>query len=219
MNHLFHVPEFATPSVVGKNIHEAFAIVSAYNLNARLLEEKEDPYLPAGTVISQTPQAGQKIKPYQSLFVLLSKKPSQIHAPHCLHKTDSDIVSLLQTHKIRAKIYILPSIYPKGLCFAQIPLPQEPIEDSMLTLYVSGGNKKPIIWPDFRQLPVLDVTNFLRTHTIEATIVHEYPCLPNHTCASCVVTDQRPLAGSLLSLDPQKPCVVQLQVGRRNDGW
>lgn len=212
MYQLFHAPEFATPSVVGKNIHEAFAIVSAHNLNARLLEEKEDPYLPSGTVISQSPQAGQKIKPYQSLFVLLSKKPSQIYAPHCLHKTDSDILSTLQTHKIRAKIYTLPSIYPKGFCFAQIPLPQEPIEDSLLTLYVSGGNKKPIIWPDFTQLPVSDVTDFLHTHAIEASIVHEYPCLSNHTCTSCIVTDQRPLAGSLISLDPQKPCVVQLQV-------
>jgi beta-lactam-binding protein with PASTA domain len=212
MHQLFHIPEFATPSVVGKNIHEAFAILSTHNLNARLLEEKEDPYLPSGTVISQTPQAGQQIKPHQSLFVLLSKKPSRINAPHCLHKTDSDIASLLQTNKIRAKVYTLPSIYPKGLCFAQIPLPQEPIEDIMLTLYVSGGNKKPVIWPDFTQLQVSDVTNFLRTHALEATIVHEHPCLPNHTCASCTVTDQRPLAGSLVTLDPQKPCAVQLQV-------
>ena len=122
---------------------------------------------------------------------------------------------LLQPHKIRAKIYTLPSIYPKGLCFAQIPLPQEPIEDTMLTLYVSGGNKKPILWPDFRQLPVSDVTNFLRTHAIEASVIHEHACLPNHTCASCIVTDQRPLAGSLISLDPQKPCAVQLQVQQR----
>ncbi len=212
MHQLVHIPEFTTPSVVGKHIHEAFAILSAHNLNARLLEEKEDPYLPAGTVISQTPQAGQKIKPYQSLFMLLSKKPSLINAPHCLDKTDSDITSLLKKNSIRAKIYRLPSIYPKGLCFAQIPLPQTPIDDAMLTLYISDGNRKPIIWPDFTQLCVTEVTNFLQTHAIEATIIHERPCTSQHTCISCIVTDQRPLAGSLIILDPQKPCVVQLQV-------
>jgi len=211
MHHLFHIPEFTVPSVVGKNIHEAFAILSRHNLNGRLLEEKEDPYLPAGTVISQTPQAGQKIKPYQSLFMLLSKKPSHINAPHCLHKTNSQITTLLQEQKIRSKIYLLPSIYPKGLCFAQIPLPQEPIDNTMLTLYISDGSKKPIIWPDFTQLTVSDVTTFLHTHAIEASIIHEHPCSSNHTCISCIVTDQRPLAGSLVSLDPQKPCVVQLQ--------
>lgn len=178
----------------------------------RLLEEKEDACLPTGTIISQTPQAGHTIKPYQSLFVLVSKKPSRVHAPHCLHKTGSDVQSLLQSQNIRAKIYTLPSIYPKGLCFAQIPLPQEPIEDTMLTLYVSDGNKKPIIWPDFRQLLVSDVINFLNTHTIEATVVHEYLVPANHICTSCTITDQRPLVGSLIMLDPQKPCVVQLQV-------
>lgn len=211
MHQLFHIPEFATPSVVGKNIHEAFAVLSSHNLNARLLQEKEDPYLPSGTVISQTPQAGQAIKPYQSLFLLLSKQPSRINAPHCLQKKDTDIASLLQAHKTRAKIYRLPSVYPKGLCFAQIPLPQEPINDTMLTLYVSDGNKKPIIWPDFTQLPVPDVIDFLQTHDIQASIVHEHPYTAHQTCSACIVTDQRPLAGSLVSLDPEKPCVVQLQ--------
>lgn len=211
MHQLFHTSEFATPSVVGTPIHEAFAILSAHNLNARLLEEKEDAYLPAGTVISQTPQAGQKIKPYQSLFMLLSKKPSHINAPYCLNKTNDEINKLLQKNSLRAKIYTLPSIYPQGLCFAQIPLPQEPIDTTMLTLYISDGNKKPIIWPNFTQLPVSEVTQFLQTHALEATIIHERPYPLPHTCTTCKVTDQRPLAGSLITLDPQKPCVVQLQ--------
>lgn len=211
MHQLFHTSEFPTPSVVGKHIHEAFAILSTHNLNARLLEEKEDPYLPAGTVMSQSPQAGQKIKPYQSLFMLLSKKPSYINAPHCLNKTNADIHTLLQKNSLRAKIYKLPSIYPQGVCFAQIPLPQEPIDNTMLTLYISDGNTKPILWPNFIGRSVVEVTNFLHTHAIEATVIHERSYPSPHTCATCTVTDQRPLAGSLITLDPQKPCVVQLQ--------
>jgi beta-lactam-binding protein with PASTA domain len=212
MYRMFYIPEFVTPSIVGKSIQEAVAIASSHNLNLRLLEEKEDACLPAGTIISQTPQAGHSIKPYQSLFVLISKKPSRINAPQCVQKKYSEIASLLKAQNIRAKIYTLPSIYPKGLCFAQIPYPQEPIEDTILTLYVSEGNNKPIIWPDFKQLQVCEVINFLRTHGIEATVIHEYSTQLNHTCTNCKVTDQRPLPGSLIMIDPQKPCAVQLQV-------
>lgn len=210
MHFILHIPEFPAPAIVGKNIHEAFAILSSHNLNVRLLEEKEDPCLPAGTIISQTPQAGQTIKPYQSLFLLISKKPSPIYAPDCLHKTEDVIQSLLQKNSIRAKIYKVASIYPQGYCFAQIPLPQEPIDDTTLTIYISDGNKKSVLWPDFKQLLVIDVLNFLHTHGIEATVIHEHP-IHHHTCTSCIVTDQRPLAGSIILLDPQKPCTVQLQ--------
>jgi hypothetical protein len=212
MHWLFHVPEITTPSVVGKHIQEAFAIISSHNLNARLLEEKEDSCLPAGTVIRQTPQAGKKIKPHQSLFILLSKKPSRILAPYCLNKSEKDIVASLKQHNIRAKIYRLSSIYPQGTCFAQIPLPQEPMDDTLITLYISDGNNKPIIWPNFKDRPISEVVDFLHTHNLEATIIHEYPSSAHHVCTTCKVTDQRPLAGSLLILDPEKPTTIQLQV-------
>ncbi len=201
-----------TPSLVGKRLDEAVAILSDNNLNLRLLAQKEDADLAPGTIISQTPSAQQKIKPRQSVYLVLSKKPLELLAPHLLAKSTDERKALLATMPIRIKEFQVPSTYPKGFCVAQDPGPQQSIENNQIMLYTSDGGNKPIIWPDFTDKLVSEVQEFLQSHGINPEIMHHLPPNEAHTCATCQVIEQRPLAGSLLMLNPENPLRVQLRV-------
>ena len=200
------------PCLVGKSLYEAVGILSENNLNPRLMAEKEDPDLPAGTVISQSPRTHQKIKPHQSVFLLLSKKPPAQFAPSLVHMPTDSITQKLTGSGLRNKNYALPSHYPKNSCITQIPNTQEPLEKNTVTLYISAGTDKPVIWPDFINKPLEQVKEFLEYRDIQPHIVHSLPVKIHHDCAHCTITDQRPLPGSLIMLDKQHPPYVQLHV-------
>ena len=42
MHLLLHQPEVTTPALVGYTVHDALVTLSNHNLNARILDEKED---------------------------------------------------------------------------------------------------------------------------------------------------------------------------------
>ena len=212
MQHLMHIDTIKTPALVGKTIEQALGIISEHNLNVRLLAQKEEPDLPIGTILNQTPSAGQKIKPHQSIFLVVSTHPPVNSAPDVINISIDDITNLLADTNIRIRIYHLPSSYPCNHCFAQSPAPHEPLEHSQLLLYISAGNAKPIIWPNFTDKKVNTVTEFLDAHHIQSQIVHTTPHKQPHTCTTCQITEQRPLAGTLITLDDTKPLSVQLRV-------
>ena len=49
----------------------------------------------------------------------------------------------------------------------------EPLEKNRLILYISSGNNKPIIWPDFTGMPLQHVVEFLDNYNIEPHIIHD----------------------------------------------
>jgi beta-lactam-binding protein with PASTA domain len=96
------------------------------------------------------------------------------------------------------------------MCFAQSPQPDEPLEKNRVILYVSSGNNKPIIWPDFIGQSIETVTTLLDMHSIKPYIIDD--TIHSHTNKERIVIDQRPLAGTLLTLDEKKPLSVQLRI-------
>ncbi len=144
-----HVKEIIAPPVVGKTVEQALTILSHHNLNMRLLAKKNEANLPEGTILRQTPPAGQKIKPRQSIFLVVSKKPPIGIAPDFVNKKLTEINNQLAPTSIRPRIYYVSTVYPSGTCFAQHPQSGEPIKNNRLLLYISAGDNKPIIWPNF----------------------------------------------------------------------
>ena len=208
----YRIGELETPSVVGKNLLETFSILSKHDLTPRILTEKEDPDLPEGTILSQTPAAGKKIKQNHSVYLVISKQPAKIPVPSLVHKAISRIEQELKPQGFRIKSYTLQSNYPQCYCIAQHPAPHELVQEKKILTYISTGNTKPVLWPNVKNKPVLDVIDFLKTNNINPEIKHSSPRESSHTCHECIVIDQRPLAGSLVTLDPAKPMHVQLQV-------
>jgi beta-lactam-binding protein with PASTA domain len=227
MQQLFHTPETITPHCIGKQIHEILPLITQHKLNIRLIDHKEEADLPEGIILNQTPTAGTAIKANQPLFLVTTKKPVAIRAPQCIGVELNTITTQLQTANIHPRIYYVSHPYPENICFAQSPQAHEPLEKNKLILYVSSGNNKPIIWPDFSGIPLQDVIEFLNHYNIQPHIINDKPqaqsaiallhssklyAKDEATADEYKVTDQRPFAGTLLTLDENKPLSVQLRV-------
>jgi hypothetical protein len=211
MQRIFRAPESITPHLVGKQVHEILPLVTQHNLNIRLIDHKEEADLPEGIILNQTPQGGTTIKPNQPLFIVTTKKPLATRAPQCIGTSIDQLIPQLQTADIYPRIYQVPHPYPEKICFAQSPQLNEPLEKNRLILYISSGNNKPIIWPDFTGIPLEIAIEFLNNYNIEPQIINDSPH-KRYTSTEYTITDQRPFAGTLLTLDENKPLSVQLRI-------
>jgi beta-lactam-binding protein with PASTA domain len=211
VHRIMRTPEIMVPNLVGKHVHTILPIITQYNLNIRLIDQKEEPDLPEGIILNQTPISGTTVKQNQPIYVVTTKKPIATRAPQCVGMQSDELHHQLKTNNIDARIYYLSHPYPEKICFAQSPRCNESIEKNKLTLYISSGNNKPIIWPDFTQHSLQNVVNFLDMYQIQPHIINDYEHLC-YTDSKLVVIDQRPVAGTLLTMDEQKPLSVQLRV-------
>lgn len=211
---LYPVKEIETPNVIGKKLQEACTILSKNNLNVRLIAIKEDPLLPDSTIISQTPLVGQKIKPNQAVFIVSSTQPQKNSAPQYIQKPLNEIEQEIINKNIRAKSYAMPSIVSENSCFAQWPEAGLPLENNKMVLYVAQPMNKPILIPHLKNKSVLAVADFLKTNSIQVDIIHNANAQDDdeHTCNNCIIIDQRPLAGSIIAHNAQKPLRIQLHV-------
>ncbi len=207
----FHIAELETPCVVGKKLGQAFTILSNHHLAIHLLDQKEDADLPDGTVLSQIPAPGQLVKPRQTVFLALSKQPPQPIAPCLYGKQLDEIERQVRAAKLRLKTYFLESVYPTNQCIAQIPGPDEPVPDKIMIAYISKGNAKHIIWPDFTGKSLADITDFLESYDIKPYII-EAAAAGQQQKEFPLVIDQRPLAGSLISINQKQLPIVQLYI-------
>lgn len=198
--------KIATPHLVGKQVHEILPLITPYNLNLRLVHQKEDSILPAGIIIKQTPATGTQIKPHQPIFIITTKKPVTKKAPSCLGLHHDAIIPQLEKADIIVRIHYITHIYPKNHCFAQSPEPGKALTNNRITLYLSSGSNKPIVWPHFIGLPIEQVITFLDTFAITPTVFYDTLDKDN-----AIVTDQRPVAGTVLTIEPDKPFLVQLR--------
>jgi len=207
---MLHQPYIIAPALVGTSIADACHIASQHDIAIKLLGDTHDATVPPGTILRQTPHAGQRIKPYQPLYVLVSKHQAYTLAPTLIGTDVHALTTLSAQYPI--KIHHMSSIQPRGLCFAQTPLPNEPITHNQLIAYVSAGNTKPIIWPNFTGQLVQDVLALLETQSAHADITHTRAQPHYHTCQDCRVVYQNPRPGCLLSLDSHAMPTIHLQV-------
>lgn len=198
---MLQVSHFPTPDLVGKTLEQALALLSESNLNMRLLQYKEDPTLAPGTIVSQIPQAGQQIKPQQSLFLTVSCHTPALKAPHLLDQrlNSPEFNSLVQG--IKLTVFHVPSNYPHDYCIAQIPAAGDLLATPTMVIYVANSSAQKSIWPHFVGKRVHDVRDFLQAHDISVEIIHTYQQPDGHGCENCIVLDQRPLPGSLIMLE------------------
>jgi len=208
---MYRTKKIIAPTLIGLSIQEAFERTSNNGLNLRLIDQREDAELPEGTIISQNPTPFSAVKPNQTLFCTISKQPVVV-APHLIGSMQEQVLHKLKELGIHGRCYLLESNYPKGYCFVQSPKPQTKLDTKMVTLYVSSGKARPILFPNLKDKPVQDVIEFLKPYGITPTIIHSPP-IESHTCSnSCFISNQRPVPGTIVTLAPEKPLQVQLQV-------
>jgi beta-lactam-binding protein with PASTA domain len=201
-----------TPSLIGKNMHDALSILSKHNLNARIITHKEDADLEPGTIINQIPQPGTKIKPNQSMYLTTSIKPATKNAPQFVHGDLKTIEQEAKNAGLVLKTYTLHSNFPKNTCFAQSPTAGTAIKNPTIIAYISSDTHKPVLVPNFKGKSLASVLEFLEMHDIKSNIIYPQQETDVPHNKEYTVTDQRPLPGSFVQLNAEKPLVMQLQV-------
>lgn len=198
MSFFYKTPYLATPNLIGLSLHDALDTISATKLNLKLVGHKQDSDLPEGTILSQNPLPDSSIKAHQTIYCICSQKPPAVKAPALIDKNRQNIIDMLQSQRIRYKIYYVPSKAPFNTCIAQSPQADEPLDHNAIVVFLSDGNQKPFLWPNFVGQPVDDVIDFLHKHSLTPTVVHRYVTSRTHTCKECRVVNQRPLAGTFI---------------------
>lgn len=210
---IFSAPILHAPALVGQSIDKAAEILSQKNLNMRIIGHKDEPDLPEGTIVSQTPSPGTAIKEHQALYLVTARKPAPLQIPDLTHKTAQEATKIVESQSLHAKIVALPADYQSHSCIAQYPTTGTAITDQSIILY-TAQNQKPVIMPNLKKKSVEEVLSFLQLHGCTAEILHSNPIQPGHQCIGCIILDQRPMPGSLLIISADKPLKVQLQVSQ-----
>lgn len=208
---VLHKEEVVLDNVIGKSLQESVAILSKKNLSVRLLHEREDSVLPEGTVLDQIPKPFQHVKPQQNIFLTISKKERPLLVPDFCGQPEQELVVLAQRAGIDVKVFHLPSDIPKGRCIAQQPLAGSFFEKNRnMLVYVSTGQQSLYVLPSFIGMMLPDVESGVKHTSLMIEVFHSVSVAEGHTCQRCRVVDQRPLGGSIVSLD--RPLTVQIQV-------
>ena len=208
----YHSKKLETPLLIGKSLQDSIVLASEKNLNIRLVEERQDSDLPEKTVIVQKPQPGSPVKANQTIFCVTSKRPV-ITIPHLILKQKDVVLTELRNLGLQHKFYFFESNYPHNVCFGQNPSSQSLLKRVDVTLYIAKESKKKVIFPDLRGKSVSEVIDFLRPYGINPSIqqTRSSVCSLDDSCTT--VINQRPLPGSIVQLDVDKPIYVQLQTG------
>lgn len=200
------------PSLIGMNSTQALILLSDYHVVPHVIAQKEENTVPHGTILQQTPAAGQMIKQRQSIFLVLSNVTTPPHMPNYTGMTLNDIQRSSKQENITLHIHHIPHIWPNNSCFAQWPTAGTLLTGETPIVYISAGYDQPIIWPDFIGCDAAHVIQFLNTHTITPDIICHYTHASITSYAGYKVTDQRPLAGSCVSIGKPEEVMVQLRV-------
>ncbi len=211
----WYQPHFQiTPSVVGKSLDEAIRLAGEQKLSLQLLADREEPDLPEGTILQQNPLPNAAIKPHQPIYCVISKKKI-LAAPCCIGKKIDELAGSLSQQGITFKQVSIDSHQPQGTCIAQDPAPGSSLESAQLLLYIAKQPSTSVIVPRFTLLSVPTVKEFLEQSHVTSDIIHEMPQPEGHQCSNdCIITDQRPRAGTIVSFNEQSPLHVQLIVGQ-----
>lgn len=209
------------PNLLGKPVHEALTLLTNTQINSRVVYYKEDQTLPAGTVLTQIPAPGQTIKPHQTVLLTLSQQQKLNGTPSYLQKklTNQDL-ALFKKQAIRLKKIPLNSTAPDGNCIAQIPSPDVISKDKSLILYTAHNDNSLVVFPNFENYTVDKVIEFLKENNITYKIIHKNTQLTGnalhneapHDCIEnqCIITEQRPLAGSFINLNDQLTVTLKI---------
>lgn len=191
------------PSVVGLQVKDAVKILSDNNLNTKIIAEKEDADLPDGTIITQTP-FNIEIKPLQSVYLTVSKKPPLKKAPQLEKKEVNEIIKLCKKNGIKYKFYYIPSNQTKSYCIAQYPKADSPLEENKVIAYISNNNSKMVIFPNLKEMNLEYALEFLNLYSIKPKVT-----IDNEHNKKNIIKDQRPIPGSIVDLEKIN---VQLKV-------
>lgn len=142
------LPETDVPDVVGAPQEIAVGNIEGAGLRARIAGSINEIKYPEGSVVSQRPEAGRRVKAGRVVSLMLSSGKRKTMAPNLLGRNYSQVGELLTAvglcwGEVRAEKN--PDV-PEGTILAQEPLPGEEVEiDRAVDLIVATTAESRII--------------------------------------------------------------------------
>jgi eukaryotic-like serine/threonine-protein kinase len=201
--------EVVVPSLAGKTVNDATALLAESGLRLRIEEGlRVDPKVPAGQIISQEPQAGVSSRRERSVKVWVSSGPRSTIVPALLGESERTGQLRLQQEglELAATAVIRSSEYPSDVIVAQTPPPKS--NAPRVAVLVNRAERgATYVMPDLIGVNGDRAADLLRVRAFRVAVVgdHPYPGVP-----AGIVLRQNPQAGFQIS--PGEP--ISLEVSR-----
>ena len=201
--------DVVVPSVAGKSVNEASALLAAAGLNLRVEEAKRgDTTLAAGQIVSQDPQAGVKTRRERSVKVWVSAGARATSVPSLLG--DSERAAELRARQEGLQVASIAEIrsddYTADTIVAQNP-PPKTAGARVALLLNRRENSGTFVMPDLIGVNGDRAADLLRSRGFRVSVVgdHPYPGVP-----AGIVLRQSPQGGFQIGTsDP-----ISLEVSR-----
>lgn len=133
------------PNLVGKTLSEAKEILDKNNLDCGDITYDEDSDLPANTVCSQDPEAGEEVEEGTAVNLVVSKADDRVEVPDLLNRSTEKVKSLLKSaglsYEMSSEEY--SDDVSEGLVISQSPKSGTKVEaGSTVSVVISKGPEK-----------------------------------------------------------------------------
>lgn len=210
---LLHHTIVIVPSLVGKTADSALVQLSEKNLNPRIIGLVDEPDLEPGTIITQIPRAEAHARPYQTIFLVVSSRPTKQIAPPWINLKQETIAQRCAADHLSPLFITMPHTLPAGQCFAQFPSEGAVITDRPI-LYIAAQTQQKYIWPSLINAPAFEAFEALKKQGIAIHIIGEYTTATSQALKQLRIKDQRPLPGSFVTYDGIHPPSIHVRLGR-----
>jgi serine/threonine-protein kinase len=207
MRYALKTREVAVPSLTGKTVNEASAMLTEAGLGLRVEDgRKIDPKVPAGQIMVQEPSAGERTRRQRSVRVWISAGPRSTIVPSLVGESErtarmrvtQDGFTLAGNAEIRSADYAADTVV------AQNPPPKSK-SDSIALLVNRGERGATYVMPDIIGVNGDRAADVLRARGFRVAVVgdHPYPGVPGG-----IVLRQRPQAG--FQIAPGEPISIEV---------
>ncbi len=195
------------PSLINLPLRQAMLKASQVGLSLTVIEQKEDDMQDEGTILTQTPIAGKKIKLQQTVSVIISCHTNKAKMPD-LRGQIIEKEACIETLPFQS--VCVPSHYPKNTCIAQIPSVETDLnEQKPITLYLAAQAESLVLMPTLVNRAVPEVQAFMKIYAIDLRVIHHEKHYKNHSCSSvCTIKAQHPVAGTFVDLQTLKTIFI-----------
>jgi eukaryotic-like serine/threonine-protein kinase len=186
--------EVAVPALTGKTVNEASAGLSQAGLNLKVEEGRRfDPKIPAGQILTQEPQAGNRLRRERSVKVWVSAGPRSNLVPNLTSESERTAQLRVQQEglELAGMAEIRSADYPTDAVVAQTPAPNS--QGNRVSLLVNRPQRGvTYVMPDLIGVNGDRAAELLRSHGFRVAVVGDtpYPGVP-----AGIVLRQSPQAG------------------------
>ncbi|MBQ5757202.1 MAG: PASTA domain-containing protein [Clostridia bacterium] len=187
-------PSNVVPSLVGKKLQDAQNRAEDFGFTVDI-EEYESSSDPAGTVLTQSPDAGKHAKPGSSITIKVSAGPEVPVVPYLIGLTYEEAISAIENagFKLGTVSYQVSDTAIGYVCYQSIPAGMESTEGTEVSISISATATSTFVMPSVILFPLSEAVKLLdSTDSVKIRIAYD---MTADKSLNGTVILQQPIAG------------------------